>query len=160
MTAETRGRAVATRGAGGVRAPQILAAGHIMSTTLLLDPRIFRPSYGPAEVTTLARCSESSIVHTAVTWLWEKCFGFRLILAHIVRRWQDLFTNHDILYIKLHRSKNKFKQWNIFSSVFRSWKKIIKSKFYKKRGATFFYEVTRKLGPLDFTQYRSKSSSF
>ena len=37
---------------------------------------------------------------------------------------------------------------------------IIKSKFYKKRGATFFYDVTRKLGPLDFTQYRSKSSSF
>ena len=36
----------------------------------------------------------------------------------------------------------------------------LKSKFYKKRGATFFYEVTRKLGPLDFTQYRSKSSSF
>ena len=38
--------------------------------------------------------------------------------------------------------------------------KYIKSKFYKKRGATFFYDVTRKLGPLDFTQYRSKSSSF
>ena len=36
----------------------------------------------------------------------------------------------------------------------------LKSKFYKKRGATFFYDVTRKLGPLDFTQYRSKSSSF
>ena len=36
----------------------------------------------------------------------------------------------------------------------------IKSKFYKKRGATFFYDITRKLGPLDFTQYRSKSSSF
>ena len=36
----------------------------------------------------------------------------------------------------------------------------VKSKFYKKRGATFFYDVTRKLGPLDFTQYRSKSSSF
>ena len=37
---------------------------------------------------------------------------------------------------------------------------VVKSKFYKKRGATFFYDVTRKLGPLDFTQYRSKSSSF
>ena len=37
---------------------------------------------------------------------------------------------------------------------------MVKSKFYKKRGATFFYDVTRKLGPLDFTQYRSKSSSF
>ena len=37
---------------------------------------------------------------------------------------------------------------------------FIKSKFYKKRGATFFYDVTCKLGPLDFTQYRSKSSSF
>ena len=36
----------------------------------------------------------------------------------------------------------------------------VKSKFYKKHGATFFYDVTRKLGPLDFTQYRSKSSSF
>ena len=36
----------------------------------------------------------------------------------------------------------------------------LKSKFYKKRGATFFYDITRKLGPLDFTQYRSKSSSF
>ena len=36
----------------------------------------------------------------------------------------------------------------------------VKSKFYKKRGATFFYDITRKLGPLDFTQYRSKSSSF
>ena len=36
----------------------------------------------------------------------------------------------------------------------------LKSKFYKKRGATFFYDVTRKLDPLDFTQYRSKSSSF
>ena len=36
----------------------------------------------------------------------------------------------------------------------------IKSKFYKKRGATFFYDVTHKLGPLDFTQYRSKSSGF
>ena len=36
----------------------------------------------------------------------------------------------------------------------------IKSKFYKKRGATFFYDITRKLGPLDFTQYMSKSSSF
>ena len=36
----------------------------------------------------------------------------------------------------------------------------IKSKFYKKRGATFFHDVTRKLSPLDFTQYRSKSSSF
>ena len=36
----------------------------------------------------------------------------------------------------------------------------VKSKFYKKRGATFFYDLTRKLGPLDFTQYRSKSSSF
>ena len=37
---------------------------------------------------------------------------------------------------------------------------LLKSKFYKKRGATFFYDFTRKLGPLDFTQYRSKSSSF
>ena len=37
---------------------------------------------------------------------------------------------------------------------------MIKSKFYKKRGATFFYDVTCKLGPLDFTPYRSKSSSF
>ena len=37
---------------------------------------------------------------------------------------------------------------------------LLKSKFYKKRGATFFYDITRKLGPLDFTQYRSKSSSF
>ena len=37
---------------------------------------------------------------------------------------------------------------------------FIKSKFYKKHGATFFYDITRKLGPLDFTQYRSKSSSF
>ena len=37
---------------------------------------------------------------------------------------------------------------------------VIKSKIYKKRGATFFYDVTRKLGLLDFTQYRSKSSSF
>ena len=36
----------------------------------------------------------------------------------------------------------------------------LKSKFYKKRGATFFYDITCKLGPLDFTQYRSKSSSF
>ena len=36
----------------------------------------------------------------------------------------------------------------------------VKSKFYKKRGATFFYDITHKLGPLDFTQYRSKSSSF
>ena len=39
-------------------------------------------------------------------------------------------------------------------------KKKVKSKFYKKHGATFFYDITRKLGPLDFTQYRSKSSSF
>ena len=39
-------------------------------------------------------------------------------------------------------------------------KENVKSKFYKKRGATFFYDITRKLGPLDFTQYRSKSSSF
>ena len=38
--------------------------------------------------------------------------------------------------------------------------KLLKSKFYKKRGATFFYDVTCKLGPLNFTQYRSKSSSF
>ena len=38
--------------------------------------------------------------------------------------------------------------------------KFLKSKFYKKRGATFFYDITRKLGLLDFTQYRSKSSSF
>ena len=37
---------------------------------------------------------------------------------------------------------------------------LVKSKFYKKRGATFFYDFTHKLGPLDFTQYRSKSSSF
>ena len=36
----------------------------------------------------------------------------------------------------------------------------LKSKFYKKREATFFYDITRKLGLLDFTQYRSKSSSF
>ena len=36
----------------------------------------------------------------------------------------------------------------------------VKSKFYKKRGATFFYDITRKIGPLDFTQYMSKSSSF
>ena len=36
----------------------------------------------------------------------------------------------------------------------------IKSKFYKKCGATFFYDITRKLSPLDFTQYMSKSSSF
>jgi hypothetical protein len=33
----------------------------------------------------------------------------------------------------------------------------LKSKFYKKRGATFFYDITRKLGPRDFTPYRSKS---
>ena len=38
--------------------------------------------------------------------------------------------------------------------------RYIKSKFYKKRGATFFYDITRKLGPLNFTQCRSKSSSF
>ena len=50
----------------------------------------------------------------------------------------------------------------LFSSLLTSvpLKKIVKSKFYKKRGATFFYDITRKLGPLDFTQYRSKSSSF
>ena len=37
---------------------------------------------------------------------------------------------------------------------------LIKSKFYKKRGATFFYDITHKLGPLGFTQYGSKLSSF
>ena len=45
--------------------------------------------------------------------------------------------------------------WHVLSYISQ-----VKSKFYKKRGATFFYDVTRKLGPLDFTQYRSKSSSF
>ena len=28
---------------------------------------------------------------------------------------------------------------------------LLKSRFYKKRGATFFYDITRKSGPLDFT---------
>ena len=42
------------------------------------------------------------------------------------------------------RNKQRCKQW-------------VKSKFYKKRGATFFYDVTLKLGPLEFTQYTVKS---
>ena len=51
--------------------------------------------------------------------------------------------------------KGELKQFQVYPTDF-----MVKSKFYKKRGATFFYDVTRKLGSLDFTQYRSKSSSF
>ena len=57
------------------------------------------------------------------------------------------------LIVKNHQKVPKMSQNGKFE-----W--TVKSKCYKKRGATFFYDVTRKLGPLDFTQYRSKSSSF
>ena len=37
----------------------------------------------------------------------------------------------------------------VMTRLVRNIQLCIKSKFYKKRGATFFYDVTRKLGPLD-----------
>ena len=69
----------------------------------------------------------------------------------------------DITFLgKLNLPKISYRNgWNTEALIFEILEPVeIKSKFYKKRGATFFYDVTHKLGPLDFTQYRSKSSSF
>ena len=80
-----------------------------------------------------------------------------------------IYNQSDWLEISLsHRMNRLFRKHNFDIEMLHSRDgarsanlgRPVKSKFYKKRGATFFYDVTRKLGPLDFTQYRSKSSSF
>ena len=80
--------------------------------------------------------------------------------------------NQKIIYIPILVRNTVFPQMVVATSILFGRVKVqqlgipkrepisVKSKFYKKRGATFFYDITRKLGPLDFTQYRSKSSSF
>ena len=67
-----------------------------------------------------------------------------------------------VIHENLKKTSNsyfKFHEKTIQQAVYKL-RHPLKSKFYKKRGATFFYDITRKSGPLDFTQYRSKSSSF
>ena len=59
------------------------------------------------------------------------------------------------------RGRLEVKDWPREKNVYiKALTALLKSKFYKKRGATFLYDITRKLSPLDFTQYRLQSSSF
>ena len=74
--------------------------------------------------------------------------GWKLVQWNIDLRKPDLRKNLDLRKIV---GTTDFLALKLFD---------LKSKFYKKRGPTFFYDITRKLGLLDFTQYRSKSSSF
>ena len=76
------------------------------------------------------------------------------VLAPVI----DLKSKKHIVDDPLTKSESRVCYPTIYYTYTQS--PLIKSKFYKKRGATFFYDVTLKLGPLDFTQYRSKSSSF
>ena len=82
----------------------------------------------------------------------------------VVRRRNDLHTfTHtfwQIVQVLCAQGISKVSMISVKPFHFRILLSLLKSKFYKKRGATFFYDITLKSGPLDFTQYRSKSSSF
>ena len=89
--------------------------------------------------------------------MWANLMGIAMGVC------STIFVPLYFLYSILIAPGNKVYEVCIFCKIFMILvliKFLVKSKFYKKRGATFFYDVTRKLGPLDFTQYRSKSSSF
>ena len=89
------------------------------------------------------------VVHISSIWLkWNLNMKLPVWPTYNAEKWSRLF------FFNFHM------RGIIFRPTYFLKGKILKSKFCKKRGATFFYDVTRKLGPLDFTQYRSKSSSF